>query len=103
MIIPRQKMCSKHDKCDELSAALATITPTARATEGVISFDIARTLDDKDSFIAAAVYDDGAALERQKSAAEVHRAMAIFPNCWRGHPSEPSTTHRSTRRVFNQQ
>jgi hypothetical protein len=25
------------------------------------------------------VYDDGAALERQESAPEVHRAMAIFP------------------------
>jgi quinol monooxygenase YgiN len=79
MIILRQKMRSKPDKCDEALAALAAIIPTARATEGVISFDIARTLDAPDSFIATAVYDDGAALERQESAAEVHRAMAIFP------------------------
>ena len=79
MVILRQKMRSKPHKCDELIAALAEIIPTARATEGVISFDIARTLDDPDSFIATAVYDDGPALERQESAAEVHRAMAIFP------------------------
>ena len=54
--------------------------PGARATEGVINFDIARSLDNPDSFIATVVYDDGAALERQESAPEVHRAMAIFPD-----------------------
>ena len=80
MLILRQKMRSKPDMSDELIAALAEIIPTARATEGLISFDIARTLDDPNSFIATAVYDDAAALERQESAAEVHRAMAIFPD-----------------------
>jgi hypothetical protein len=30
--------------------------------------------------IATVVYDDGVALERQESAPEVHRAMAIFPD-----------------------
>ena len=79
MIILRFKVHSKPEKSDELVAVLAEIIPAARATEGLISFDIARTLDDPDSFIATAVYDDGAALERQESAAEVHRAMAIFP------------------------
>ena len=79
MIILRFKVHSKPEKSDELIAVLAEIIPAARATEGVINFDIARTLDDPDSFIATAVYDDGAALERQESAPEVHRAMAIFP------------------------
>jgi len=79
MIILRFKVHSKPEKSDELMAVLAEIIPAARATEGVINFDIARTLDDPDSFIATAVYDDGAALERQESAPEVHRAMAIFP------------------------
>ena len=79
MVILRFKIRSKPEKSDELIAALAEIIPPARATEGVINFDIARTLDDPDSFIATAVYDDGAALERQESAPEVHRAMAIFP------------------------
>jgi hypothetical protein len=31
-----------------------------------------------DAFIATAVYEDGAALERQESAPEVLRAMALF-------------------------
>ena len=79
MIILRFKVHSKPERSDELLLVLAEIIPAARATEGVINFDIARTLDDPDSFIATAVYDDGAALERQESAAEVHRAMAIFP------------------------
>ena len=79
MIILRFKAHSKPGKGDELLAVLAEIIPAARATQGVINFDIARALDDPDSFIATAVYDDGAALERQESASEVHRAMATFP------------------------
>jgi quinol monooxygenase YgiN len=79
MVILRFKVHFKPEKSDELIAVLAEIIPAARATQGVINFDIARTLDDPDSFIATAIYDDGAALERQESASEVHRAMAIFP------------------------
>jgi quinol monooxygenase YgiN len=78
MIILRQKMRSKQDKSDDVMAALAAIIAPARATPGVMYLDIARDLLDHDSFIATAVYDDGAALERQESAAEVHRAMAMF-------------------------
>ena len=78
MLILRQKMVAKPDKSDELMAALAEIVTPARATEGVISLDIARVLLEPDSFIATAVYEDGAALERQESAPEVHSAMAMF-------------------------
>jgi hypothetical protein len=35
---------------------------------------------DPDSFVATAVYEDAAAVERQESAPEVHSAMAIFPD-----------------------
>ena len=78
MVILRFKIHSKPDKRDEVMAALAEIIPTARGTEGVINFDIARVLLDPDAFIATAVYEDGAALERQESAPAVHRAMALF-------------------------
>jgi quinol monooxygenase YgiN len=54
--------------------------PGARATPGVIRIDIARDLLDPDSFVATAVYDNGAAVERQESAPEVHAAMAMFPD-----------------------
>ena len=79
MVILRQKMVAKPDKSDELMAALAEIIAPARATEGVISLDIARVLLEPDSFIATAVYEDGAALERQESRPEVHKVMAILP------------------------
>ena len=78
MVILRQKMRSKPDKTDDVTTALAAIIAPARATPGVMHLDIARDLLDHDSFIATAVYEDGAALERQESAAEVHRAMALF-------------------------
>ena len=86
MVILRFKVQSKPEKSDELLAVLAEIIPAARATEGVINFDIARTLDDPGSFIATVVYADGAALERQEAVAEVHRAMAIFPDSLMGPP-----------------
>ena len=80
MLILRQKMVAKMDKSDELMAALAEIITPARATEGVISLDIARVLVEPDSFIATAVYEDAAALERQESRPEVHKVMAILPD-----------------------
>jgi len=79
MVILRFKIHSKPDKSDELMAALAEIITPARATEGVINFDIARVLRDPNRFIATAVYEDGAALERQESLPEVHRVMAMLP------------------------
>jgi quinol monooxygenase YgiN len=79
MLILRQKMRAKPGKSDELMAPLAEIITPARATEGVISLDIARVLREPDSFIATAVYEDAAALERQESAPEVHKVMAILP------------------------
>src|SRR5882672_2430359 len=79
MLILRQKMRAKPDKSDELMAALAEIITPARATEGVISLDIARVLLEPDSFIATAVYEDGAALERQESRPEVHKVMEMLP------------------------
>jgi quinol monooxygenase YgiN len=79
MIVLRFKVRSQPDKSGELMATLSQIVAPARATEGVISFDIARDLPDPDSFIATGVYEDRAALERQESAPEVHTAMAMFP------------------------
>jgi quinol monooxygenase YgiN len=79
MIILRFKIRSRPDKSDELMAALAEIITPARATDGVIDFDIARGLSDPDAFIATAVYEDGSALERQESLPEVGRVMAMLP------------------------
>jgi quinol monooxygenase YgiN len=80
MIILRQQMRSKPERTDDVFAALSAIVPGARATPGVMSFDIARDLLDPGSFVATGIYEDGAALERQESAPEVHTAMALFPD-----------------------
>jgi quinol monooxygenase YgiN len=79
MLILRQKMRAKPDKSDELMAALAEIIAPARATEGVISLDIARVLHEPDSFIATVIYEDAAALERQESRPEVDNVVALLP------------------------
>jgi quinol monooxygenase YgiN len=79
MVILRFKIRSKSDKSDELMSALAEIITPARATNGVINFDIARDLLDPDSFIATAIYDDGSALALQESLPEVDRVMAMLP------------------------
>ena len=78
MIIVHQEMRAKPEKSDEVMAALAAIIPGARSTEGVIKLDIARDLLDPDYFVATGVYEDAAALERQESAPEVHKATAMF-------------------------
>jgi quinol monooxygenase YgiN len=86
MVILRFKIHAKPGKRDALRAVLSEIIPSARATDGVINFDIANNLDDPDAFIATAVYEDGAALERQESRSEVHQAMAIFSDVLAGPP-----------------
>ena len=78
MIILRQQMRSKSERTDDVLAALVEIIHGARATQGVISLDIARDLLDPDVFVATGIYEDGAALERQESAPEVHKAIAMF-------------------------
>ena len=80
MIILHQRMRAKPDQCDEVMAALDAIIPGARATRGVARLDITRDLRDPCLFIATGVYENGAALERQESAPEVHKAMAMFPD-----------------------
>jgi quinol monooxygenase YgiN len=71
-------MRSKSERTDDVWAALAAIIPVARATQGVISLDIACDLLDANSFVATGIYEDSAALERQESAPEVHTAMAML-------------------------
>jgi quinol monooxygenase YgiN len=78
MIILHQRMRAKPERCDEVLSALDAIVPGARATQGVVKLDIARDLRDPELFIATGVYEDGAALERQESAAEVHDAVSLF-------------------------
>jgi quinol monooxygenase YgiN len=79
MIVLRFKVQCQPDKREQLMAAVSEIVAPARATKGVISFDIGRDLIDPQSFIATGVYEDHAALERQESLPQVDTVMAMLP------------------------
>ncbi len=79
MIILRFKLQCEPEKTDEVAAAFSEVIAPARATAGVISFDIARDITDPNSFIATEVFEDEAARERQESLPQVGKVMALLP------------------------
>ena len=78
MIVVRFKVQCQPEKTESVMAALKDVIAPSRALGGVISFDIARDLEDPNSFIATEVFEDRAALDRQESQPEVARALAVF-------------------------
>jgi quinol monooxygenase YgiN len=76
-------------------AALSEVIVPARATTGVISFDIARDLTDPNSFIATEVFEDEAARERQEALPQVGHVMALLPESVAG-PPEATLYHVSS-------
>ena len=79
MIVLRFKLQCQPDKADEVMAALSEVIVPARATTGVVSFDIARDLTDPNTFIATEVFEDEAARERQESLPQVGHVMSLLP------------------------
>ena len=79
MIVLRFKVQCKPDKSAELSAAFADVVAPSRATDGVISFDIARDVADPNSFVATEVFGDAAARGRQEALPEVGKVMSLLP------------------------
>lgn len=79
MLVLRFKVQCQPEKTEEVMAALREVVAPARATEGVLSFDIARDLTDPNSFIATEVFEDEAARDRQESLREVGNVMALLP------------------------
>ena len=79
MIVIHFKVRAQPDKAAELKAALAAVVAGARATEGVVSFDIVEDMTEPNTFIATEVFEDQAARDRQESAAEVARVMELMP------------------------
>ena len=80
MIVVRFKVQSKPDKTEQLMAALNDVIAPSRQIEGCIEFDIARCLDDPNSFIATEVFEDRAALERQESQSQVATVLSMLPD-----------------------
>jgi Antibiotic biosynthesis monooxygenase len=110
MVMLRFKIRSTPDKRDEVMAALAEIIGPARDTQGVINFDIARVLLEPDSFIATAVYEDGAGPllpEKQSGTSRAPisgpesppRASSAMRRSWRLHLRGPADAIRRSPRL----
>jgi quinol monooxygenase YgiN len=95
MIVLRFKVQCKPEKAEEVSAAFADVVAPSRATEGVISFDIARDVTDSNSFVATEVFEDAAARERQEALPEVGKVMSILPSAAAA-PPEATLFHVSS-------
>ena len=89
MIVVRFKVKCKPEKTEELRAAFEAVVAPSRAIEGVLNFDIARDLQDPNSFIATEVFANRSALEHQESLKEVQKVIAMLPNVL---SSEPEAT-----------
>jgi quinol monooxygenase YgiN len=79
MIVLRFKVQCQPDKTTALKDAFGAVIAPARATAGVISFDVAQDVTDPNVFIATEVFEDQTARERQESLPEVAAVMARLP------------------------
>jgi quinol monooxygenase YgiN len=80
MIVVRFKVQSRPDKTEQLMAALENVIVPSRQLDGCIEFDIARCLDDPNSFVATEVFEDRAALERQEGQTQVGTVLSMLPD-----------------------
>lgn len=95
VIVVRFKVQCQPDKTEQMKAAFEEVIAPSRAVEGVISFDIARDLVDRNSFIATEVFEDQAALERQESLPEVGKTLAVLEESLAAEP-EATVFHVSS-------
>jgi quinol monooxygenase YgiN len=79
MIVVRFKVKAQPDKAEPLMGALKDVIAPSQRIEGCLEFDIARCLDDPNSFIATEVFEDRAALERQEEQSEVGTVLSMLP------------------------
>jgi quinol monooxygenase YgiN len=86
MIVVCFKVKCKAEKADELRTAFQSVVAASRRVKGVLHFDIARDIADPSSFIAAEVFSERAALERQEALSEVQKVIALLPNVLAGDP-----------------
>src|SRR5690348_8880099 len=95
MIVLRFKLQCQPEKTDEVIAALSEVVAPARATAGVISFDVARDITDPSTLIATEVFEDEAARERQEALPQVGKVMALLPGSVAA-PPEATVYHVSS-------
>jgi quinol monooxygenase YgiN len=79
MIVLRFKVQCRPDQTERALGAFRAVVAPSRKVTGVISFDVARDLEDPNSIIAVEVFEDEAARERQESLPEVATVMGLLP------------------------
>ena len=78
MIIGRFKVQCRPEHVEEMIAVMSAGEAPSRRLPGVLHFDVVRSLNDPNSFLAIEVFADRAALERQNAQAEVARLLALI-------------------------
>jgi quinol monooxygenase YgiN len=79
MMIIRFKVQCQPERVDEALGVFSAVVEPSRKLDGVISFDIGRDLIDPNSIIAAEVFEDAAARERQEAQPVVGKVMGLLP------------------------
>lgn len=67
-------------------AALRDVIVPSRRLDGCLEFDIARCLDDPNSFVATEVFEDRAALDRQERQSQVGAVLSMLPGAVAAEP-----------------
>jgi quinol monooxygenase YgiN len=78
MLVVRFKVRCQPEKTDEVAAAMAAVAEASRTLPGVVHFDVARDLTDRDALIATEVFDDREAMERQETQPEVEKVVKLL-------------------------
>lgn len=77
MIIGRFKVECRPERVDEMAAALAAVEGPSRELRGVVHFDVARSVNDPNTFVVLEVFEDRDALDRQDAQPEVAAVLAL--------------------------
>lgn len=78
MIIVRFRVQCHPEKAEAMADAMAAVARAARSLDGVVHFDIGRDLTDGNALIAAEVFEDRAAMEREEKLPEVAGVVELM-------------------------
>jgi quinol monooxygenase YgiN len=77
MIVARFRVHCRPDRTPEVATAIAAVEAPSRLLPGVVHFDVARSVNDPDTFVVTEVFTDREALARQNAQDEVARFLAV--------------------------
>jgi quinol monooxygenase YgiN len=78
VLVVRFKVCCLPEKTDEVAAAMTAVAEASQTLPGVVHFDVARDLRDRNALIATEVFDDRGAMERQEAQPEVAKVVELL-------------------------